>query len=74
MVTYRIVFDCKLRKPGCVLLQVAMGGDVPPRMFNDLFPAETWLVAPTPDMRVYCTTESELRAIASVPRRGYDPL
>ena len=53
----RIVFSPSLRRPGCVLLQVAMGGDVDSSTFHLLFPAETWLLAPTDDMAAYPVDE-----------------
>jgi hypothetical protein len=46
----RIVFDTKLERPACVLLQVGLGGD--PKLAH-LFPTETWLLAPTPDMHAF---------------------
>lgn len=49
----RIVFSPSLRRPGCVLLQVAMGGDVDPATFNKLFPAETWITFAVEDMAAY---------------------
>jgi hypothetical protein len=45
-----IVFDCELRRPGCVLLQAAYGVD--PRIAHE-FPAETWLISPTKNMARY---------------------
>ena len=56
----RIVFSPKLMKPGCVLLQVAFGGDVPREEFFRLFPSDTWLVFPVPDMAAYPVTEEQL--------------
>ena len=53
----RIVFSPSRRRPGCVLLQAAMGGDVDSATFHKLFPAETWLVAPTDDMGAYPVDE-----------------
>lgn len=49
-----LAFDFKLMRPGCVLLQALHGcitadGGNPA---ND-FPSEAWLVAPTPDLKVY---------------------
>ena len=41
------VVDLKLRRPACVLLQAVMGGDI---RVAHMFPAEHWLLAPTPDM------------------------
>lgn len=49
----RIVFSPSRRRPGCALLQAALGGDVDGETFRRLFPAETWLVAPTEDMGAY---------------------
>jgi hypothetical protein len=46
----RIVFDTKLNRPACVLLQGALGGD--PKLAQ-FFPTETWLLAPTPDMQSF---------------------
>jgi hypothetical protein len=37
-----------------------MGGTVPDRKFWDLFPAETWLVAPTDDMAAYPVEDEEM--------------
>jgi hypothetical protein len=49
----RIVFSPSKRRPGCVILQAAFGGDVDPNIFSMLFPAETWLTSTTDDMRAY---------------------
>jgi hypothetical protein len=46
----RLAYDLKLLRPGCVLLQAAMGGSV---MLANRFPAESWLLTPTEDMKVY---------------------
>lgn len=62
--TYALVYDCKLRRPGCVLLQVAMGGTVPSELFHRLFSNETWLLAPTDNMKLYRATEAELKIVA----------
>lgn len=46
-----IVYDCRLFRPACVLIQAARGG-----ADNDItcrFPAELWLTNWTPDMKVY---------------------
>jgi hypothetical protein len=60
----KIVFSPKLMKPGCVLLQVAMGGDVPREQFFSLFPSDTWLVFPVDDMAAYPVTEEQLLMLA----------
>lgn len=64
--TYQIMYDVSLRKPGCVLIQ-ALGGTVPKELFFELFgDSNCWLVALTPDMKLYATTEEELRQIAKI--------
>lgn len=44
-----ILFDPKLMRPGCVILQAAYGGD---RRAGTIFDSSTWLVAPTDGMRL----------------------
>lgn len=46
----KLAFDTKLRRPACVLVAAALGGDIGA---SGAFPAETWLLAPTDDMKVY---------------------
>lgn len=53
-----IVYDPVLKRPGCVLLQAAMGGTVP--RFTERFPSESWLVHATPDMKRLPVTEKQL--------------
>ena len=59
----KIVYDARLKRPGCVLLQ-AMGGNVP--NFSKLFPSESWLVAPTPDMKLYDVTPEQLKRLVEI--------
>jgi hypothetical protein len=65
----RIMFDAKLKRPGCVLLQAAIGGEFGAR-FHRLFPTESWLTKPTPDMRVYLATDEELEKLGEIVRRA----
>lgn len=67
--TYVLVYDVKLRRPGCVLLQAVMGGTVPRGIFFKLFDATDWLLAPTPGMTTYRTTLPELEAVARITER-----
>lgn len=53
----RIVFSPAKGRPGCILLQAVMGGDVPSETFYRLFPSDTWLTATTDDMRAYTVDE-----------------
>ncbi len=70
--TYLLAYDVTLRRPGCVLLQGAMGGTVPQEKFLTLFKTESWLLAPTKDMKLYPTTPEQLEVVAKktvVPKR-----
>ncbi len=64
-VTYALVYDVELRRPGCVLLQAALGGTVPPARFSELFDASNWILGPTPGLRLYRVTDAELVVVAS---------
>ena len=60
---YTIMYDCTLRKPGCVLLQCF--ADLPKELFYRYFgDSNCWLVAPTPDMKLYRVTKSMLPILA----------
>lgn len=65
-----IVFDLVKRQPACVLLQVAYGGS--PGIAH-MFPAECWLLAPTPDMRAYEIPEDELKRVVEAFGGLYSP-
>ncbi len=67
--TFRIAYDIKRMRPGCVLLQAALGGTVPRDLFNDLFPNEVWETG-AGDMHVYTATRDQLEVLArkSKPR------
>ena len=53
----RLVYDLKLMRPGCALLQAALGGD---GGIANKFPSEHWLLAPTPDLKLYNISDQEL--------------
>lgn len=61
-----LVYDLKLRRPACALLQAALGGS--PGMANS-FPSEHWLIAPTPDMKAYQISDEELAGVIQYHRR-----
>lgn len=61
----KIVYDAVLMRPGCVLLQ-AFGGTLGSLEFGMLFPSETWLLAPTPNMKLYSATDDELKKISEI--------
>lgn len=52
-----IAYDVVLKQPGCALLQAAFGCD--PELVRD-FDARVWLLAPTPNMRVYPVQNDEM--------------
>lgn len=63
----KIAYDAVLKKPGCVLIQAVMGGDIPD--FAALFPSESWLLAPTPDMKLYTVTEKQLTYLSAMANK-----
>lgn len=68
----KIVFDPIYLRPGCVLLQAAMGGDIPTERFHSLFPVETWLTAKSYLMGLYEVTEEELTRLSRMAK-GDEP-
>ena len=69
---YRIVYDCKLKKPGCILLQAAMGGTVPNGLFYKYFPSETWLVDLTEGMKIHTITDELLPKLSAITKEKGD--
>lgn len=61
----KIVFDVKLKRPGCALLQAAYGGTPG---IHRYFPVETWLLAPTPDMAAYEATPEQLEKLVTMSK------
>jgi hypothetical protein len=58
----KICYDITLMKPGCVLLAAAMGADTEP---SKCFDTEYWLLAPTPNLRVYEINEAQLKQLVT---------
>lgn len=54
----RLCYDIKLKRPGCVLLAAAMGGDT---ALTKQFPSELWLLDLTPDLKVYEVTPEQFK-------------
>lgn len=60
---YTIMYDCELRRPGCVLLQVY--ANIPMPVFHEFFGDSTcWLLAPTKNLRRYKIRHSQLETLA----------
>lgn len=55
-----LIWDMELMRPGCVLLQAALGGTV---SSQDLFGLGDWLVGITPNMKPYAITDAELEKL-----------
>ena len=62
--TIVLIYDVKLRRPACALLQAALGADH--SWLGSLFDASTWLTAPTPDMRRLRGTRDEWERAAAM--------
>jgi hypothetical protein len=60
----RIAYDTELMRPGCPLLQAAMGGN--PEVVSFHFDPRTWLVEPTLKMKLYGIEEHQLAKLAEV--------
>lgn len=68
--TLTIVYDQRLLRPGCALLQAAMGGTAG---IANCFPSEAWLLAPTPDLQCYTLPRHLLHdvvRVTTVPKGG----
>lgn len=59
----KIAYDTKLYKPGCVLLQAMKGCD--PKIAHE-FETKYWLLAPTPDLKVYDVTDEQLSKLVTM--------
>jgi hypothetical protein len=59
---FTILFDRVEMKPGCAILQ-ALGGSP---SIASAFPSETWLVYPTPNMRLYEVTKEQLAKLVQM--------
>lgn len=59
----RVAFDLHLMRPGCVLVAAGMGADTEPCAH---FETDTWLLAPTPGMKVFETTPEQLAKLVEM--------
>lgn len=62
-----MVYDCKLRRPACALLQAVLGGD---DGACTVFDSRHWLLSPTPDMRLYEVDQDRLRDLISITEQA----
>ena len=62
-----VLYDCKLKKPACTLLQAASGCGLVAQRFDP----EHWLLAPTPDMHRYRVTGQQLRQLVGITEKTH---
>ena len=71
-VTVTIAYDLDEQRPGCVLIQAAMGASISSDALI-AFPTESWLLAPTPAMRLFEVTPHQLDILQRRAHRVYPP-
>ncbi len=70
--TFSLVIDTKQRRPACVLLQAAMGGDS--SIVSELLTVDSWLLAPNKDMYLVTGTKEQWRQFGeSLKKRFHKP-
>jgi hypothetical protein len=69
--TFVLVYDIERKRPGCALIQVALGGTVPSEVFHMLFPAETWLTSLTDGMKGYTSTRADLERVSEITAQAW---
>lgn len=60
-----VVVDVKQRLPACVIIQAMNGCAEGRRIVSELFPPETWLLAPNSDMHTVRGTREEWESFAT---------
>lgn len=66
--TVLVAFDIEAMRPGCVNVAAGMGAD---HRVPSQFPVDSWLLSPTPAMRVYPTTPAQLAQLVERVRARY---
>ncbi len=64
----KIAYDAVLKRPGCALLQAAMGGS---NGIQSHFPPSTWLLAPSDDLRLYEVDEDRLAKLITITEKHH---
>ena len=64
----KIAYDIKLMRPGCALIQAAMGGA--PNENTLRFPLESWVEGASPDMKVYQVNDEQLEQLIKMTVKG----
>lgn len=63
----KIAYDTVLKRPGCVLIQAALGGDS--RLASE-FETKYWLLAPTDNMAVFEVTPEQMKKLIKITEQG----
>lgn len=63
-----IAYDTVLKRPGCVVVQAGMGGSS--SIVSQHFDAVDWLTYPTPDMKLFPTTEEQIPTLVEITRQA----
>lgn len=61
--TIRLLYDVDLKRPACVLLQAAAGGNT--YLLRELFPSEAWLDHPTDGMQMLVGSREQWERLAA---------
>jgi len=64
----RIAFDIKLMRPGCVLLQAVLRCN---SQLAHRFPTKSWLLTPTPDLRVYEASDEQIEHLVEMVEKQH---
>jgi hypothetical protein len=68
---YRIAYDVDRCKVGCVIIQAALGCDVPHDLYYDYFSADAWTVNAS-DCKIYPIWRSQLPVLAARTNMNID--
>ena len=66
---YTIAYDPKLKRPGCAIIQAALGATIPRELF-DKFPAETWIAHITPDLGLRPVTKEQIEQLIEMSKEA----
>lgn len=66
-----IAYDTTLYRPGCALIQAALGGS---SELAQEFPTDLWLLVPTPNMKVYPVRDRKFLDMLIDTSRHYNPI
>jgi hypothetical protein len=65
-----IAYDVELRRPGCALLQAVYSQHGTDHRDSSAFPTESWLTAPTENLRLYEVTDDRFSQLVARAHAG----